>query len=419
LALKKWKILLLLVCGGLAAAAYFLDRMALGYLTGQRRIPGRDFSGAPVRSEGAVPGFAFIGFTRESKSPPGIRMQQPFEAGREIGLQPGDVITAAGGKAYRDGWQMQRDFIQTRKAGEIVMLSVVRGDEPPRQVKLVLKPFLRNPGDLGLDYEEVEIRSDNGFMLRGWYIPPPSLPSVTDGRAGVFVHGAKSSRFQALEGALYWNHRGYGLLTMDLSGRGSSQGEYVTYGVNESQDVKALIRSLRQREGVSHERVVAFGTSAGAAAAIYAAADDPSPPPLALDAPFSDLWTEASEMLEGRGRSPLLLHPLSWAVRWRAGVDLKAVRPIDVIARVRSPVLFIHGDADREVKPSHSQRLAQARREAGLPTERWLIPGGEHGFDNYPPAEEFWNRVMDFYDAALGGPLPASPVPSPTNGASH
>lgn len=186
----------------------------------------------------------------------------------------------------------------------------------------------------------------------------------------------------------------------------------MTYSVNERKDVKAMVRWLRER--ADRERVVVFGTSAGSAAAIYAAADDPSTPPLALDAPFSDLWTEASEMLSGRGASPLLLHPLAWAVRWRAGVDLKAVRPIDVIARVPSPVLFIHGDADREVRPYHSERLDQARRQAGLPTERWVIPGGEHGFDNYPPAEEFWNRVMDFYDRALGGPGAL-----PTNGASH
>lgn len=210
----RWKILLLLLCGGLAAATYFVDRMALSYLTGQRRIPGRDFGGAPVRPDGAVPGFAFLGFTRESKSPPGVRVQQPFESGRDIGLKPGDVITAVDGRLYRDGWQMQSDFVQNHKAGDAVVLSVVSGTRLPRDVKLVLKPFLRSPGDLGLDYEEVGIKSDNGFTLRGWYIPAPSF---ADGRAGVFVHGAKSSRFQALEGARYWYGRGYGLLTMDLS----------------------------------------------------------------------------------------------------------------------------------------------------------------------------------------------------------
>jgi dipeptidyl aminopeptidase/acylaminoacyl peptidase len=411
----KGKLLILVILVPLGAAAYFLDRMALSYLTGQRRIPGRDFTGATVRSDGPVPGFAFLGFTRESERPPGIRVQQPFEAGREIGLKRGDVITAADGKLYRDGWEMQRDFIRHRKAGDSVSLTVVSGSEPAREVKLVLKPFLRNPGDLGLGYQEVEIRSDTGLTLRGWYVPGPSFG---DGRAGVFVHGAKSSRFQALEGARYWYERGYGLLTMDLSGRGSSDGEYVTYGANERHDVRAMVRWLGERKGVSRQRVVVFGTSAGSAAAIYAVADHALPPPLALDAPYSDLWAEAREMLTRRDASPLLLYPLSWAVRWRAGFDLDRIRPIEVITQIRSPVLLIHGDADREVQPYHSERLAEARRAAGLPTERWVIPGGEHGFDNYPPAEEFWNRVMDFYDRALSGSPPGVPQ-SPTDGTGH
>jgi hypothetical protein len=51
--------------------------------------------------------------------------------------------------------------------------------------------------------------------------------------------------------------------------------------------------------------------------------------------------------------------------------------------------------------------MAEARKKAGLPTERWLLPGGQHGFDNYPPEGIFWNRVLDFFDAALGGAPPA------------
>jgi dipeptidyl aminopeptidase/acylaminoacyl peptidase len=392
-----------LALAGLAllVAGYFVDRMALGYLTGQRRTRGRDFLGSEVRADGAVPGFAFLGFTEASESPPGLLVRQPFESGREIGLEPGDVVTAVDGKLYRDGRELMRAFLRERAAGDVVTLTVAGGSSrPARELKLVLKPFLRHPGDLGLSYQEVEISSDSGFTLRGWYIPPPA---TGDGRAGVFVHGAKSSRFQGLDGALHWHRRGYGLLAMDLSGRGTSGGDYVTYTVHERKDVASMVRWLRARSDVRPDRVVVFGTSNGAAAAIYAAAADPTPPPLVLDAPFSDLWAEAAEMLRARGAPPLLRYPLGWAVRLRAGVDLRRVRPIEVVDRVKAPVLFIHGDRDREVLPYHTERLAAARRAAGLPTERWVIPGGEHGFDHYPPVEAFWGRILDFFDRALAG----------------
>jgi fermentation-respiration switch protein FrsA (DUF1100 family) len=393
-------LLLLLVGFG----GFMVDRIALFYLTGQRRIPGRDFWGEPVRSDGPTPGFAFLGRTEPSENLPGVKVTRPWEMGREVGLEPGDVILSMDGKTFKDGTELHREIIRNYKAGDVITLAVAREGEPPREVRLVLRPFIRHPGDLGLPYEDVEIQSASGMTLRGWFIPPPER---SDGRAGVFVHGAKSSRFQALEhGAKYWHRRGYGLLTMDLSGRGASEGRYVTYTVNERLDVASMFQWMRNRDGVSPDKVVAFGTSNGAATAIYAAASDGELAALALDAPYSDLWQASSEELRARGRSPLLRYPLALAVWYRAGIDLRMVRPVDFITQIRAPVLFIHGDADTRVLPYHSEVMAQARRKAGLPTERWVLPGGEHGFENYPPAGIFWSRVLDFFDEALGGPPP-------------
>ncbi len=70
---------------------------------------------------------------------------------------------------------------------------------------------------------------------------------------------------------------------------------------------------------------------------------------------------------------------------------------------VEAPVLFVHGDADTQVPPRHSERMHELRLERGLPSGRWVLPGGEHGFDNYPPEGIFWNRILDFFDKALGG----------------
>ena len=399
-----WRVLLVLLVALLGFVAYSLDRMALSYLTGQRQVPGRDFFGAPVRTEGPVPGFAFLGQMAPSQQPPGLRVVRPRESGREMGLRSGDVITHVDQRSFLQGDELYRYFLSDHTAGDRVTLTVEREGESPRELQLILEPFLRNPADLGLPYQDIEIRSGSGFTLRGWFIPPPQ---GSDGRSGVFVHGAKSSRFQGLAGATHWYRRGYGLLTMDLSGRGASDGEFVTYTVNERLDVASMTKWLRQQVGVRPEAVVIFGTSNGAASSIYAAAEDPAIAALALDAPFSDLWSAAGDMLSSRGASPWFRYPLGLFVWARAGLDLKAVRPIDVIGEIRTPVLFIHGDADDQVPPYHSQRLAEARERAGLRTERWVLPAGAHGFDNYPPPGIFWNRVLDFFDAALGGAPPA------------
>ncbi len=393
-------VLLVAVVGGGIWGARVVDRMALRYLTGARRVPGRDFWRGDVQRGGPVPGFAFLGFSRPSEEPPGVRMVRPFEAGREIGLEPGDVVTSVDGETFTDWRDVMQHFLHNYEAGDVVTLVALRAGEAT-ELRLTLKPYLRDPGDLALPFEEVEFQSDSGFRLRGWFIPPPGR---SDGRAGIFVHGANSSRYQALEqGAEYWYRRGYGLLTMDLSGRGSSEGDYITYTMNERHDVTSMLRWMRGREGVHPDRIVLFGTSNGAAAAIYAAARDRDLRALALDAPYSDLWEAAGDMLHARGAPAFLRYPLSLAVRNRIGLDLASVRPIDVISDVEAPVLFVHGDADTQVPPRHSERMHELRLERGLPSGRWVLPGGEHGFDNYPPEGIFWNRILDFFDKALGG----------------
>jgi hypothetical protein len=200
-----WRLLAVLIVVLIGFGAYTVDRMALSYLTGQRRVSGRDFFGTPVRSGGPVPGFAFLGWTKRSDSPAGVLLLRPWESGREIGLRSGDVITRVDGKLFQDGAELHKLFVSEYTAGDAVALKVEREGEPSRDLQLVLKPFLRDPSDLGLPYQDVEIRSGSGFTLRGWFVPPPD---GSDGRVGVFVHGAKASRFQGLEGAKHWYRRG-------------------------------------------------------------------------------------------------------------------------------------------------------------------------------------------------------------------
>ena len=398
----RWFIVVIVVLVGFGA--YTVDKMALSYLTGQRRVPGRDFWGGQVPMEGPVPGFAFLGRLEAIENLPGLRVVRVRETGRELGLEPGDVILSVDGKSFKDSRELHQNFIHNHGAGDVVTLIVRREGEPTQELLLTLKPFLRHPGDLGLPYDDVEISSRSGFTLRGWFIPPPAR---SDGRAGIFVHGAKSSRFQALEqGAKFWHRRGYGLLAMDLSGRGSSDGRYVTYTVNERLDVSSMVQWLRKQEGIDPNKVVLFGTSNGASSAIYAAAEDRQLAALALDAPYSDLWKTSGEELEVRGYLPMLRYPLALAVGWRAGFDLRHIRPRDVVTGIKAPVLFLHGDADRRVLPYHSEQMAEARLKAHLPAERWVLPGGEHGFDNYPPEGIVWSRILDFFDRSLGGPPP-------------
>jgi acetyl esterase/lipase len=65
--------------------------------------------------------------------------------------------------------------------------------------------------------------------------------------------------------------------------------------------------------------------------------------------------------------------------------DLAAsVSPILFVSGEDPPTLLIHGDADKLVPISHSQRIHTALKEAGVTTDFVTIPGGTHGFTGNP-----------------------------------
>ncbi len=381
------------------------DNLAVGFLTGSKRTPGHDRWGGKVPSDGPTPGAINLWSGQPSEAPPGLRLRRVFGTGlRDTGIEPGDVVLSVDGKDATNAQEIEQGLLRDHLAGEQVSVRFWKQKGGVEEERLVtLPPYLRHPGDLDLEYEDVTLESESGFAIRGWFIPPPE---GSDGRSGVFAHGASDSRYHGLEGAKHWHRRGYGLLLMDMHGVGASGGDSITYSVNERHDVVAMIRWLRER-GIPSGRIAVYGVSAGGPSAIYGASMDGDIGALALTACSSDMWANTGEALEHMGLSSSLAWPMLWAVERHGGFDMRDIRPIDAIADVGAPVFFIHGGADTLILPYHSERMHAARLAAGLPSERWVLPGVGHQPSRIVRPEEFWDRVLDFYDAAIGPPDPA------------
>jgi fermentation-respiration switch protein FrsA (DUF1100 family) len=85
-------------------------------------------------------------------------------------------------------------------------------------------------------------------------------------------------------------------------------------------------------------------------------------------------------------------------------MDISAVRPVDVVAQLAPrPLFFIQGSADTFVPPSNMSVLAAASQSVpNAHVQTWLVPGATHSqaYDTQP--QEYVNRVIAFYTAALG-----------------
>lgn len=83
---------------------------------------------------------------------------------------------------------------------------------------------------------------------------------------------------------------------MPCQGSGISEGEYVTLGANEVEDLACLVEFIR---GGGHTSVIAlWGRSMGAVTSLLYSERDPSVAALVLDSPFSRLTDLMRELAE-------------------------------------------------------------------------------------------------------------------------
>ncbi len=212
-------------------------------------------------------------------------------------------------------------------------------------------------------YEDVAFTSD-GLTLRGW------LLRGDGSRRGLIValHGIADNRRSCLGIADRFCPKGYDVLVYDSRGHGASDGDTCTYGFDEAADVS------RALDAVGARRAVLFGSSLGAAVALQAAAREPRVTGVIAQSSFCDLETIA------RYRAPFVMstrevgQALALA-ETRGRFRVADASPVAAAARIRVPVLLLHGMDDRETPPDHSRRIWAAL--AG-PRELVLVPGAGH-----------------------------------------
>ena len=254
------------------------------------------------------------------------------------------------------------------------------------------------PADLGLTYESVDLTTDDDIRLAAWYLPGSSDAAV------IVLHGAGSTRSDALDQAVVLQRNGYGVLLIDARGHGESDGSAMDFGWYGDLDIAAGTDYLSGRADVDADRVGVLGLSMGGEEAIGAAAANP-----ALSAVVAEGAT---------GRTAADKTWLSDVYGWRGSVQeqvekiqfgvtdlLTTASPPrslpDAVKRAESvPFLLITaGTVTDEQHAADALRTAAPDRVAV-----WNVEGATHtgGLDTDPA--EWERRVIDFLDQHLREP---------------
>jgi pimeloyl-ACP methyl ester carboxylesterase len=269
------------------------------------------------------------------------------------------------------------------------LLAVVAGCASPLTCLMVTAPNRFNPlaGD-AFPLPPLEARVTN----QHFWVPvgPPEAKlsvSVLEPRWGgaprgtvIVLHGIYARAITMLPQALALSRAGYRAVLVDLRGHGRSTGKFLTYGVQEAQDLSQVIDALEERQLLAGELGV-WGISYGATTAIHLAACDSRVHAVVAVEPFGMVRQEIRHF--GYLMMPEVAvfvsdpqyHDLVDRAAVKAGFDPDSSDAVDAIGRTSAPVLLIHGTNDWVVPYWNSVALQQAASDQ---TERIAIAGGGH-----------------------------------------
>lgn len=253
-------------------------------------------------------------------------------------------------------------------------------------------PLNDSPSSVGLDYEDVSFTSrDDGVLLKGWYLPGEGENVI------IIVHGGFQNRLDDNVNTLGLAHdlvnKGYDILLFDLRGRGESEGKGLALS-NIERDIGGAVDYL-EGEGYPSESIYIIGYCSGAASSCIFASQN-SIGALVLDGCFASVRNMVIRQAELMGVPRFLVNFFIPGVLTMARLiyDYDLVNPIDVIADVSCPVLFIHEEYDELISREEMHQLFMISTNPA--NEFWEVSDAEHSQSYKTHPAEYIERVDNF-----------------------
>jgi len=167
-------------------------------------------------------------------------------------------------------------------------------------------------------------------------------------------------------------------------------------GASEYQDIRAAGEYLRGLPQVEGRRIGIYGGSYGGYLTALALARDSE-----LFAAGVDIHGVHNYTSEGGRRLAMSQWQFEPTDRDSAAVLAWRSSPVAYVSTWKSPVLFIHGDDDRNVRFSETVDLARRLDEAGVPYEQIVIPDDTHHWMLHSNNLRVNAAIADFFERKL------------------
>jgi fermentation-respiration switch protein FrsA (DUF1100 family) len=269
-------------------------------------------------------------------------------------------------------------------AGLFVALLVMLIARPEVLLFYPSSKVAHTPDEIGWEYERVEITTEDGETIVGWFLPASPGGVVERRWVVLYCHGNGGNigdRLHILDGL---RALGLAVLIFDYRGYGESSGRATVDGTR--LDVIAAWRHLVDVRGFDPSEIVLWGRSLGGAVAIDQAArlTAAGMPPAALV--LESTFTSTVEI----GRE---LYPWLPVQLFASRIEYPS---LELITKVQAPILIAHSQEDELIPYAHGLRLRDAAQAGGAaPRVVFIDIAGGHN-DGYLGEVWYLERVASF-----------------------
>jgi dipeptidyl aminopeptidase/acylaminoacyl peptidase len=260
-------------------------------------------------------------------------------------------------------------------------------------------PNHSSPAALGLKAEEVHIATANARQLHAWLIRAPQQEQERDRpqAAVVVVHGWGGNAALMLPLARPLHEAGFAALFIDTRCHGASDDDRFTSLPRFAEDAEHAFAWLAAQPGIDPQRIALLGHSVGAGAVLFAASRTPQVAAVVSVAAFSHPVAMMRRLLAAKRlpERPLGRYILDY-VQKTIGHRFDDIAPLTTIARIRRPVLLVHGEDDEVVPIVEARQIYAARGDT--PVELMTIAGNH---DSFADLEGHIDQLTGFLQRAL------------------
>lgn len=254
--------------------------------------------------------------------------------------------------------------------------------------------------------ELLRTKARDGEDLPLWITRAPNVSAEKPAPAIMLIHGGPWVRGVDWEWGSerqFLASRGYLVIEPEFRGSAGYGDEHFKkgfkqWGLKMQDDISDALKFAVQKGWADPKRVCIMGTSYGGYATLMGLIKDPDQYRCgvafaAVSDPrnmFDFFWSDIPDEAKAYGMKELL------GDRVKDEAQFIATSPVEQAARLKSPLLLVHGEKDRRVPLQNGERMRDALKKYNKPVEWVSYPWAAHGFPKVEDELDFYRRVEKF-----------------------